>query len=302
VALALNIILLCHISVNENTLNTLFYIEEWLVQLIETELFNLTIGVSKKQGAVVLVVLLLVVGSLTLVLRNPAGMEGIRVAVYNDTGVLQSSATALLNMFLWMNADADYVNSTEIQQGVLDGYDIVVFPGGPASDFFSSLGVTGGLAVLDFVEGGGSYFGICGGSVLGTNYYLRLFNGYTVGAVNGSGIKIIQLIVNGNSTGPDLSSEPSTYGVLYWSSGYFYSSNATYMSTVIPITLYPQNNEPSMMVCRYGAGTVFLSYPHPEYEEDSERDGTDYFDYYDDPDSEWGLLMKVSLWLVEASK
>ena len=249
-----------------------------------------------------LVVLLLVVGSLTLVLRNPTGMEGIRVAVYSDTGVLPHSATALPNMSLLMNADANYVNSTEIQQGVLDGYDIVVFPGGPASDYFSSLGVTGGLAVCDFVEGGELYFGICGGSVLGTDYYLRLFHGYTISAVISSGVKIIQLIVNENSTGPDLSSEPSTYGLLYWSSGYFYSDNETYVSTVIPITLYPQNNEPSMIVCRYGAGTVFLSYPHPEYEEDSERDGTDQFDYYDDPDSEWNLLMKVSLWLIEASK
>jgi len=261
-----------------------------------------TMKVSKKQGAVVLVALLLVVGSLTLALRNPTGMEGIRVAVYNDTGVLQHSATALLNMFLWMNADADYVNSTEIQQGVLDGYDIVVFPGGPASDYYLSLGVTGRIAVCDFVEGGGSYFGICGGSVLGTNYYLRLFHGLTSNAVNGSGVKMIQLTVNDNSTGPDLSSEPSTYNVLYWSSGYFYSGNETYMSTVIPIALYPQNNEPSMIVCRYGAGTVFLSYPHPEYEEGSKRDGTDQFDYYDDTDSEWGLLMKVSLWLVEASR
>lgn len=259
------------------------------------------IGPSKIKGAAVLVVILVAIGGLILVINNPTGMEGVRVAVYKDRGVLPDSATALLNMFEWMHAEADYVNSTDIQQGVLDEYDIVVFPGGPASDYYSSLGTVGRSAVLAFVAGGGSYFGICGGSVFGTAAYLGLFNGYASGQVNGSEIKLLTMDVNINSTGPDLSGEPSTYDVLYWNSGYFYSSNTTYMSTVIPIAFYPQNDKPGMIACKYGNGTVFLSFPHPEYEEGSMRDGAEQFDYYTDPDSEWPLLMKVSLWLVDTS-
>ncbi len=262
----------------------------------------MTLDSSKKKGAVILIVALLVVGSLALTIRFPTGMEGVRVAVYNGRGSLLSSSVALLNMFRWMNAEANYVNSTDIQQGVLDDYDIVAFPGGGAFDYSTFLGTEGRNAVLNFIAEGGSYFGICGGSVFGTESYLGLFKGYTSGAVNGSDTKLIPMIVNTNSTGPDLSAEPSTYELLYWNSGYFYSSNATYMSTVIPIVLYTQNNEPAMIACRYGNGTVFLSYPHPEYEEGSARDGDDDFDYYTDPDSEWGLLLKVSLWLVETSK
>ena len=262
----------------------------------------MAISVSKKQGTVVFVVVLLIVGSLTLAIQQPTGMEGVRVAVYNDSRVLPSSASALLNMFRWMNAEANYVNSTEIRQGVLDDYDIVAFPGGPAYGYSQFLGVTGMDAIRNFVAGGGSYFGICGGSILGTNAFLGLFDGYTSGTVNGSGTKIIPLIVNINSTGPDLSQEPLTINTLYWDSGYFYSTNATYMSTVIPITFYTQNNQPSMIVCNYGNGTVFLSFPHPEYEEESTIDGTDYFDHYYDPDSEWDLMMKISLWLVETSQ
>jgi glutamine amidotransferase-like uncharacterized protein len=259
-------------------------------------------GLSRKKGAAAIIVILFAVGSLTLAFTYPTGMEGVRVAVYNDSGVLYSSAEALLNMFRWMHAEANYVNSTDIQQGVLDGYDIIVFPGGSNLDYSVDLGLEGRNAVKDFVAKGGSYFGICGGSVFGTDSYLGLFHGYATGAVNGSDTKLVRMIVNTNSTGPDLSGEPSTYDVLYWASGYFYSSNSTYMSTVIPIVLYPQNNEPAMIACRYGNGTVFLSFPHPEYEEGSTRDGTDNFDSYHDPDSEWTLLMKVSLWLVEASK
>ncbi|MFW9958398.1 MAG: BPL-N domain-containing protein [Candidatus Odinarchaeota archaeon] len=257
---------------------------------------------SKKKGAVVLIVALLVVGSLALTVKFPTGMEGVRVAVYNGRGFLPSSSVALLNMFRWMNADANYVNSTDIQQGVLDDYDIVVFPGGSSFDYSNYLGVEGRNAIIDFVAKGGSFFGICGGSVFGTNSYLGLFKGYTSGAVNGSGIKLIPMTVNTDSTGPNLSTEPATYNLLYWNSGYFYSSNATYMSTVIPIVLYSQNNEPAMIACRHGNGTVFLSYPHPEYEEGSTRDGDSGFDYLSDSCSEWNLLLKVSLWLIQASK
>jgi glutamine amidotransferase-like uncharacterized protein len=263
---------------------------------------SLSIGASKLKGAVVLIVVLVGVGGFALLYRNPTGMEGVRVAVYNDRGAMPSSSVALLSMFRWMGAEANYVNATEIQQGVLDEYDMIVFPGGGSPDYSSQLGAGGRYAVVDFVANGGSYFGICGGSVFGTDSYLRLFHGYASGAVNGSGIKVIPMIVNTNSTGPDLSNEPSTYDVLYWNSGYFYSSNETYMSTVIPIVLFTQNNEPGMIACRYGNGTVFLSFPHPEYEENSARDGTADFDYYNDSNSEWPLLLKVSLWLIEASK
>ena len=56
-----------------------------------------------------------------------------------------------------------------------------------------------------------------------------------------------------------------------------------------------------MIAAKYGSGTVFLCGPHPEYEENSDRDGISEFDHLDDPDSEWPLLLKVSLWLIEAS-
>jgi len=123
---------------------------------------------------------------LVLVIRLPTGMEGTRVAIYYDRGALPSSATALFNMYSWMNAETNYINSTDIQQGVLDGYDLVVFPGGSSYDYSGSLGSSGRNAICDFVANGGSYFRICGGSVFGTNLYLRLFNGYTSGAANGT--------------------------------------------------------------------------------------------------------------------
>ncbi|UCH03796.1 MAG: hypothetical protein JSW05_09380 [Candidatus Thorarchaeota archaeon] len=265
---------------------------------------NLQPELTRKQGsAVILVVLILLVG-VPLVFRTPTGMEGVRVAVYFDSSVHSHSAKALENMFQWMNAYVTYVNSTEIRDGALEGYDIVVFPGGPASltaagaasRYSFNLKSEGCAIICDFIARGGSYFGVGGGSVFGTSDHLCLFDGQASLPVAGSTSVIMEMSINRNSTGPDLSNEPETCKLLYLASGYFYSDN---MSGVIPIASFLQNDEPGMIVCTYGEGRVFLSFPHPEYEENDSRDGTDYFDDYDDPDSEWNLLLKIAVWLVQ---
>ncbi|MFX0107426.1 MAG: hypothetical protein ACFE7R_04015, partial [Candidatus Hodarchaeota archaeon] len=151
--------------------------------------------------------------------------------------------------------------------------------------------------VKDFVASGGSYFGICGGSHFGV-YALELFNGSCSGSINGTDTFLMDMAVNRNSTGPDLSEEPETYSVMYWGSVYFYGEG---MTDAIPIMTYPDSGEAAMIAFRYELGTVFLSSPHPEYEEGDDRDGTSSFDDLSDPDTEWGLLLKVSIWLVEVA-
>jgi Trk-type K+ transport system membrane component len=86
---------------------------------------------------------------------------------------------------------------------------------------------------------------------------------------------------------------------MYWGSAHFYGPG---LADAIPIMTYHENGEAGMLVCTYGSGTVFLSSPHPEYEEGDERDGTSFEDELNDPDSEWGLLLKVSIWLVETAE
>jgi hypothetical protein len=70
---------------------------------------------------------------------------------------------------------------------------------------------------------------------------------------------------------------------------------------LIFIANYSFNNQPAMVAARYGEGTVFLSSPHFEYEENSDRDGTSYMDRYDDPDSEWPFMLRISQWLLDDS-
>ncbi|MHA1963943.1 MAG: BPL-N domain-containing protein [Candidatus Thorarchaeota archaeon] len=230
--------------------------------------------------------------------ESSSDLQGVRVAIYDGAGVLHSSKVALERMFQWMNATTGLVDGTQIRNGTLDDYDILAMPGGSALTYQAALQTEGLEIVRNFVRTGGSYFGICGGSLFATNIYLSLFNGSYSNSINGSGIHLTQVNVNRSSSGPDLSDEPESYLTMYWASSFFYSSD---MSGIIPITTYPQNDRPGMIAFMYGQGTAFLSSAHPEYEEGNDRDGLSEFDYLEDPDSEWGLILKVSCWLIDAS-
>ena len=229
---------------------------------------------------------------------SPSDLSGINVAVFGGLGALTSSTNALENMFLWMNASVSIVYSFQILNGTLDSYDLLAYPGGSALNYLQMLGTEGLDIIREFVRNGGSYFGICGGSLFATNFALGLFNGSYSNPINGTDIYLTEMNVNRNSTGPDLSTEPESYLTMYWGSAYFYGDD---MSNVIPICTYPSNDRPGMIAFTYGEGTAFLSSPHPEYEEGDSRDGVAQYDSMNDPDTEWNLILKVSRWLVDES-
>ncbi len=162
-----------------------------------------------------------------------------------------------------------------------------------------NLTEAGSEAIRQFIASGGSYFGICGGALYATDY-LGLCAGSWSTDIPGmtSTISLIEMTVHREGTSPDLSDEPKSYQTLYWSSSFFIPVNP---SSIIPIMSYRENYEPGMFLTRYGRGTVFCSSPHPEYEEGDSRDGTIQYDYINDPDSEWGLLQKVTQWLINES-
>ena len=55
--------------------------------------------------------------------------------------------------------------------GVLDGLDLVVQPGGSGASQFRALGAKGVEALKRFVRDGGKYYGVCAGSFLATQPY-----------------------------------------------------------------------------------------------------------------------------------
>ncbi|MFW9926922.1 MAG: BPL-N domain-containing protein [Candidatus Thorarchaeota archaeon] len=243
--------------------------------------------------------LILLTPAPTVAIVENDDLTGVKVAIYNGAGVMISSRVALTRMFEWMNASVEEVNATQILDDILDDYDMLVIPGGSETICCSELQYIDGVRkIQDFVRNGGSYFGICGGATYGANY-VDFFNG-SMSPVSepGSLIHMTTMNVNQSSTGPELSDWSANFATMYYGSWYF-SPRADFPVHVV--ATYEYNDEAGMIAFEYGNGTVFLSSPHPEYEEDDDRDDTTDYDYLEDPDSEWDLLFRVSKWLIEAS-
>ncbi len=82
------------------------------------------------------------------------------------------------------------VSAREIQEGVLNGFDVVLFPGGDAPTQYARLDESGRVAVKEFVRGGGGYIGICAGAFLASSKDgagLELINATPLGRIDDSG-------------------------------------------------------------------------------------------------------------------
>jgi glutamine amidotransferase-like uncharacterized protein len=203
-------------------------------------------------------------------------------------------------MFEWMGASVEEVNASQILGDYLDECDILVFPGGSESSYMIDLQYIPGIEkIQNFVANGGSYFGICGGSTFGARS-VDLFDGdMRLESQPGETIHMTTMFTDQVSGGPDLSECSANFTTMYYASQYYAPSPGT---SVYNVATYQPGGTAGMIAFEYGNGTVFLSSPHPEYEENSERDDTTFGDELDDPDSEWDLLLQVSIWLVEASQ
>ena len=71
-------------------------------------------------------------------------------------------------------------------------------------------------------------------------------------------------------------------------------------NTLTILGTYNATGEAAIAVCEYGQGRVFISGPHPEVEEDDDRDGIQFYEPEDgpwDPESDWPLLSAAIKWL-----
>ena len=119
-----------------------------------------------------------------------------RVAVYDAQGASDSAINNLRKLFDWKPRwGLRWVGAADVRGGVLDQFDVVVFPGGSGSKQAQALGPEGRRAVQQFVHGGGGYVGICAGAYLATAKYdwgLALVNAKTFTGkrdVPGAGMK-----------------------------------------------------------------------------------------------------------------
>lgn len=244
----------------------------------------------------------------------PTDLVGMKIALYHgDPSTSASSRTSLQFMFSWMNASVDVLYASDISGGNLSDYDMIAVPGGWAGTYNEDLAGTGITEIRNFVRDGGAFFGVCAGAYFGCDkllwegyvleYPLNLFEGYGIGPVEEiapwPNRAMTEIIINQTSPLIDLSGEPMNHSVLYFGGPWF---DIAGIEGIHSLATYAANNESAMIAFEYEDGRVFLSGPHPEAEEDSDRDNVVGWDnVFDDFGSEWDMMLKVSLWLLENS-
>jgi glutamine amidotransferase-like uncharacterized protein len=229
-------------------------------------------------------------------------LTDITVGIYDYSGSIGSGdlSIAVYNMFNWMNATVDVISLYQLLEDGLSGYDIFVIPGGSVVGYNEDFGERGKEIIRNYVRNGGSYFGICGGSHFGTEAYLNLYPGGYINPAPGvqSSYEMVTMNINKDSLWLDLTNISSSLSTIYINGGCFDEIDIINAIDMHIIAEYSLNNMPGMVAFRFGSGSAFLCSPHPEIEEDNNRDGLSVFDYFDDPESEWDLVLRVSLWLI----
>ncbi|MGY5860489.1 MAG: hypothetical protein RTU63_14050 [Candidatus Thorarchaeota archaeon] len=240
-------------------------------------------------------------------------LSGITVGIYEGYASyvdprINGSRQALYNMFTWMNATILTFNTTNLLNGCLWACEILAIPETLGPFLEQELTDDGIQAIREWVALGGSYVGVRGSAAIAMNgsYYEGFTTSFDLGLVTGTSYEVedldasqmTNLSINRDSTGPDLSDMSANLSVHVETGRYFVPDAG---QEITYIANYTHNNEVAMLAAEYGEGNLFISSPHFEYEENGDRDGTEYKDYYDDPDSEWPLLLTISRWLVDTS-
>ncbi|MBN2230243.1 MAG: hypothetical protein JW779_11705 [Candidatus Thorarchaeota archaeon] len=240
-------------------------------------------------------------------------LSGITVGIYESyfsyvDPRVNESRKALENMFTWMNATVIKFNTTELLNGAIWGCELLAIPEGLGPTIEYRLTDDGIELIRDWVALGGSYIGVRGSAAIAVrDSYFELSNTtFNLALINGTSIEVTDLpdevmtnvSINHGCAGPDLSDMPANLSVLFETGRYFVPDED---QEVLVIANYTHSNLPAMIAAEYGEGNLFISSPHFEYEENSDRDGTDYMDSFDDPDSEWPLLQQISCWLIDNS-
>ena len=245
-------------------------------------------------------------------------LTGIKVAVYDggsgsgSSDPRESSMAALYWMFRWMDATVEIVNSSAIKAGALDSFQMIAVPGGYAYDYYLDLGYSGASAIQDFVSEGGAYWGSCAGAFYACHefkwteygrtgiysYGLELFPGRGVGPIAGIAdwpdYAMTDVTMNTTNGIVDLSQEPSTHSIMYYGGPYFETEG---IQGITVLASYNYNDMPAMIAFEHEEGRVFLAGPHPEWEEDSFRDGCMWDNSLEDNGTDWELCKAVALWL-----
>lgn len=236
--------------------------------------------------------------------------DEVTVALYSGGGCWEDSVTASENMFEWMGYKVSLLDADYIDDGSLDDFRIICFTGGDMYRYADDISSRGKKKIRDFVGAGGAYIGICAGAYFASEEIiwagkdiptetLGIFPGKTVGIIDGIApfpkyamCRVNVVDFDHPITALDVYSEWILY---YWGPRLIPAPG----TDVDVLGVYAIGGDPAVVAFEYGAGRVFLIGPVPDIEEDSDRDGTDFADEFDDRGSDWELMRKAASWCLK---
>jgi glutamine amidotransferase-like uncharacterized protein len=195
----------------------------------------------------------------------------INVLIYDGTGTMGSSVNGIEDCLNEINNQSsnkkfNYTTTVEINSETLQGYDVLIIPGGDASEYIENSEIDNS-SIKQFVSSGKGYLGICAGAYAATNYVDGYYSGWglepdvTAENVNYEG----NLTISTTSFGKHLTSS-SDITIYHQNGPALYTNNTDHI-----LSTYADNNTgyegyADMVGEDYGSGRVILSGSHPEHE------------------------------------
>ena len=264
-----------------------------------------------KKGQLVLLVFLSVVFSVVSVSALRADF-----AIYDGAGTWEPSKTAFKSFLEWKGLTWELVNKNTINYGGLTGnYRGLFMPGGWAGDYNRDIKPSGDQHIRNFISQGGAYIGMSAGAFYACDvtiwegnvydYPSDIFDGNCIGPIDeiAPWPNYVMTTMNINQQHEANAYEPAQRDVLYYGEPYFTANSGQEMQ-VFARWIVPTNQQahdaPGIIGFNYGQGRVLLVGPHPEIEEDSARDGTNFADELSDgaDGSDWPFIWTGVDWIL----
>ncbi len=238
--------------------------------------------------------------------------QGAEVAIYTDNGVgtWPDGITAFEQFLNWKGISYQEITALDVNNVSLkDDYQVIYFPGGFAWYYKAAIDSAGIEHIRELVSSGGGYIGMCAGAYFASDsveweedgkidYPLDLFDGVAKGAIDAiapwddytmTGLRM-------DTTNVINRYEPPEETMLYYGGPVFKPHSGVQVDTVATWSSYFDSL--AIINFTYGAGRVLLIAPHPEIEEDSDRDSTTFAQELDDRGSDWPFLWSAMDWLL----